>query len=86
MLRGVLRIKSTWGSIKSGQNPISHERLLNAVQIPSLKDRIAYLQLTTLGHVLRRPLDSPVRNLTCTPWLTCRELGGVRRRGLPRKK
>eukprot|EP00969_Alexandrium_andersonii_P315238 13926737-Alexandrium_andersonii.AAC.1 len=31
-------------------------------------------------------MDSPVRNLTCTPWLTCRELGGVRRRGLPRKR
>eukprot|EP00969_Alexandrium_andersonii_P317435 14023964-Alexandrium_andersonii.AAC.1 len=60
MLRGVLGLKSTWGSIKSGLPPISHERLLCATQIPSIRDRVAYLQLTMLGHVLRRPLDSPV--------------------------
>eukprot|EP00969_Alexandrium_andersonii_P147622 6527490-Alexandrium_andersonii.AAC.1 len=85
-LRKVLRIMATYGAIKAELKPVSNAEVLKRSGLPSLWSRVRFLQLTYLGHVLRRGPRDPLWNIVFDRFLGCRILGGPRRRGVPRLK
>eukprot|EP00969_Alexandrium_andersonii_P123577 5461287-Alexandrium_andersonii.AAC.1 len=84
-LRRILGIRSTWGSKQIGEQPIRNVEVIDRAGLPRVSDVVRTLQLTYLGHLLRRPLNDPIRNIVFDRFLAVRRLGGPRRPGTPRE-
>eukprot|EP00969_Alexandrium_andersonii_P066847 2947398-Alexandrium_andersonii.AAC.1 len=68
-----------------GRVPVTNREVLQQAGMAHLRQYVWEQQILTLGHMFRRPADSPVRNLAMDRFLNVRRLSGPRRPGLPRK-
>eukprot|EP00969_Alexandrium_andersonii_P129601 5728556-Alexandrium_andersonii.AAC.1 len=64
--------------------PIRNIKMSNSYGGYTIESRVKSLQLLALGHVWRRDMHSPVRNLAMDRFFKPRTLAGARRRGVPR--
>eukprot|EP00969_Alexandrium_andersonii_P222790 9840163-Alexandrium_andersonii.AAC.1 len=85
-LRRVLGLPTTWGSIKSGTDPIRNSEVLTRAGFPTFSGLLAEQQLLALGHLYRAGPTAPQCVATYDRYLAPRYLPGTRRPGLPRRK
>eukprot|EP00969_Alexandrium_andersonii_P038825 1701804-Alexandrium_andersonii.AAC.1 len=63
-LRRILKIPTTWGSIKHGAPPTKNEAVLSMAGLPSMASLVAEQQMLALGHLYRSGRHCPQSEAT----------------------
>eukprot|EP00969_Alexandrium_andersonii_P011767 513137-Alexandrium_andersonii.AAC.1 len=69
-----------------GVRPVKNVDVLARTGQDPIVCSVRFLQLSYLGHLLRRGPSSPIWKLVYDRFLSTRVLGGPRRKGIPRQK